>query len=235
MPRPEKVQAVEEIKDSFRQAGAVLVTEYRGLKVKELQDLRRRLAGAGARYQILKNTLVRFAVRDLEFGELESYLEGPTAIAFCGDDPVAPAKVCSEFARTNPNLVLKAGVLQGQVLDTDRTKALSELEPREILLAKAAGALKAPLTQAVGVVQALIRNAVAVVAAYQRKREEAGEALPAATGSDVQSPAPEEPVEADPESSAVTTETTEDPPEGAPEAAPDTSPEAEPETPSEEG
>ena len=170
MPRPEKVQAVAEIREGFRGAGAVLVTEYRGLKVKDLGELRRELAGAGARYRILKNTLVRFAVRDLEYGDLETFLEGPTAIAFCDADPVAAAKVISDFARTHPNLVLKAGVLQGRVIDTDRARALADLESREVLLARVAGAAQGPMAKAAGLMQALIRSTAVVVNAYIEKK-----------------------------------------------------------------
>lgn len=169
--RPEKVEAVEDIKQGLRGSGAVLLTEYRGLKVKELQALRRDLARAGARYRVLKNSLVRFAARDLDFPDLEAYLTGPTAIAFCESDPVAPAKVISEFARTNPNLVFKASLLQGRVLDAEATKALAALESREVLLARAVGAVSSPLAKAVGVMQALIRQTAVVVGAYLADRD----------------------------------------------------------------
>ena len=171
MPRPEKVQAVEDIKESFREAGAVLLTEYRGLSVKDLQVLRRNLAKAGARYRVLKNTLVRFAIRDLDYGELESFLVGPTAIAFCESDPIAPAKVINDYSRTNPNLALKASVLQGRIFDTARTRSLADLESREVLLAKVAGVVQAPLAQVLGATQALLRKTVGLVDALRAQRE----------------------------------------------------------------
>jgi large subunit ribosomal protein L10 len=172
MPRPEKVQAVEEIKEQIEGAGAVLVTEYRGLKVKDLRELRQRLAGANARYKVYKNTLVRFAARDLHYGELEQFLEGPTALAFCESDPIAPAKVLSEYARTNPNLLLKASVLQGKVFDTERTKALADLESREVLMAKAAGLVATTMSQVVSVVQALVSRTAILANLYQAKLAE---------------------------------------------------------------
>jgi large subunit ribosomal protein L10 len=198
MPRPDKVETVEEIKENFQRSGAVILTEYRGLKVKDLQNLRRQLAGAGADYHVFKNTLVGFAVRDLDFGDLESYLTGPTAIAFCGSDPVAPAKVLSDFARTNPALVLKASLLQGRVLDPERTRALADLESREVLLAKAAGVMQAPMSQTLGVLQALVRKAVGLVDAYRQKRVDAGESPPAPTAADADAAAVAEMTAAEP-------------------------------------
>jgi large subunit ribosomal protein L10 len=228
MPRPDKVRVVEEIRESLRGAGSVLVTEYRGLKVKDLQDLRRRLSGTGARYSIHKNTLMRLAVRDLDFGDLEPYLEGPIAIAFCETDPVAAAKVLSEFSRTNASLVLKASVLQGKVLDAERTKVLADLESREVLLARVAGATRSPLAQAASVMQAVVRNTVLLVSAYLSKREQetASEAPASISDSDI-------PAETASDSPAgVTDEAATDSPSDPGEADPDRSPDT-PDTPKE--
>jgi len=156
-PRSEKVAVVDEVRERLEGAGAVLVTEYRGLNVAAMATLRRALADAGGDFKIYKNTLVRFAARDLGL-ELDSMLTGPTAIAFVRGDAVNVAKALRDFARTNPDLVVKGGILGGNVLDASRVRALAEIEPREVLLARLAGALGAPMQQFAGLLAALPRN-----------------------------------------------------------------------------
>ena len=156
-PRPEKVAVVDEVRGRFDASEAALLTEYRGLTVTAMAELRRSLRAAGGDYKIYKNTLVRFAARDLGL-ELDDYLTGPTAIAFVEGDAVNVAKVLRDFAKTNPALVIKGGLLGGNVLDADGAKALAEVEPREVLLAKIAGALAAPMVQFAGLLEALPRN-----------------------------------------------------------------------------
>ena len=163
-PRPEKVAVVDEVKDRFDSTSAALLTEYRGLDVQAISDLRRALRQAGGDYKIYKNTLVRFAARDLGL-ELEELLTGPTAIAFITEKPdgtpgdaVDVAKALRDFARTNPSLVVKGGVLGTRPLTADEARALAEVEPREVLLAKLAGALAAPMVQLAGLLEALPRN-----------------------------------------------------------------------------
>ena len=157
-PRPEKVAVVDEVKERLDGAIAAILTEYRGLTVKEIADLRRSLRTAGASYGIYKNTLVRFAARDLGLSELDELLTGPTAIAFIDGDAAAVAKALRDFARTNPNLVIKGGLLGSSVLSAKDTAALAELPSREVLLARIAGGLAAPMQQFAGLLQALPRN-----------------------------------------------------------------------------
>ena len=157
-PRPEKVAVVDEVKTRLDSSSAAILTEYRGLKVKELADLRRALRTAGGDYKVYKNTLVRFAARDLGLDELEALLQGPTAIAFVDGDAVNVAKALRDFARTNPNLVVKGGLLGRRILSATDAGALAEVPPREVLLARLAGGLAAPLQQFAGLLQALPRN-----------------------------------------------------------------------------
>jgi large subunit ribosomal protein L10 len=157
-PRPEKVAVVTEVRERLDQANAAILTEYRGLTVKDLATLRRSLRDAGGEYRIYKNTLVRFAVRDLGLTELEDLLHGPTAIAFVDGDAVGVAKALREYARTNPNLVVKGGVLGSKVMTATDTNALADLPPREVVLARLAGALAAPMQQFAGLLAAVPRN-----------------------------------------------------------------------------
>jgi large subunit ribosomal protein L10 len=156
-PRPEKVAVVDEVRAKLEAADAALLTEYRGLDVSATAELRRALRDAGGEYKVYKNTLVRFAARDLGL-DIEDLLTGPTAIAFVEGDPVTVAKALKEFAKTNPALIIKGGVLDGSVLDEAGVKALADVEPREVLLAKFAGLLAAPMQQFAGLLQALPRD-----------------------------------------------------------------------------
>ena len=163
-PRPDKVAVVDEVRERLDSTSAALLTEYRGLDVTAISDLRRALRQVGGEYKIYKNTLVRFAARDLGL-ELEELLTGPTAIAFITERPdgspgdaVDVAKALRDFARTNPSLIVKGGVLGTKPLTADEAKALAEVEPREVLLSRLAGALAAPMVQFAGLLEALPRN-----------------------------------------------------------------------------
>lgn len=157
-PRPEKVAVVEEVREKLSSSNAAILTEYRGLKVSELSALRRSLRSAGGEYRIYKNTLVRFAARDLGLDSLEDQLVGPTAIAFVDGDAAAVAKALRDYARTNPNLVVKGGILGENVLTAADAAALADLPSRDVLLARFAGLLAAPMQQFAGLLQALPRN-----------------------------------------------------------------------------
>ncbi len=157
-PRPEKVAVVEEVRERLSSTSAAILTEYRGLGVKELSTLRRALGAAGGDFKIYKNTLVRFAARDLGLDELDAMLTGPTAIAFVDGDAVAVAKALRDFSRTNPALVVKGGLLGTSVLSAPDTAALADLPSREVLLARIAGGLAAPMVKFAGLLQALPRN-----------------------------------------------------------------------------
>jgi large subunit ribosomal protein L10 len=156
-PRPEKVAVVDEVRGHFNDSDAAILTEYRGLTVTEISALRRTLRPAGGEYKVYKNTLVRFAARDLGL-DIESMLVGPTAIAFIKGDAVTVAKALRDFAKTNPKLVVKGGLLGEKVLDAKDTTALADVAPREVLLARLAGGIAAPMVQFAGLLQALPRN-----------------------------------------------------------------------------
>ena len=170
-PRPEKVAVVEEVRDRLSSSNGALLTEYRGLKVSDLAALRRSVGEAGGEYKIYKNTLVRRAAADLSLTELEPLLIGPTAIAFVDGDAVAVAKSLRDFARTNPALTIKGGLLGTTVLSAADAGALADVAPREVILAQLAGALAAPLQKLAGLLQALPRNFAYGLSALVEKRQ----------------------------------------------------------------
>jgi large subunit ribosomal protein L10 len=170
MAKPEKVDAVAELTQLFRESDAAVLTEYRGLSVTQLQQLRRSL-GADTTYAVVKNTLTEIAAREAGIDAFEGKLSGPTAIAFIKGEPVAPAKALRDFAKGNENLVLKSGLFEGKALSEDDVKTLADLESREVLLAKAAGAFKANLSKAAAVFQAPLSKAARTVDALREKQE----------------------------------------------------------------
>src|SRR5689334_699691 len=186
-PRPDKVAVVDEVKTRLSSSSAALLTEYRGMKVGELAELRRNLRKSGGEFKIYKNTLVRFAVRDLGIDIDEATLTGPTAIAFVDGDAAGVAKALRDYSRTNTHLVLKGGVLGSKALTADETRALADLPSREVLLAQLAGALQAPLTKLAGLLQALPRNMAYGLTALIDQKVAGGEAAPEA-----EAPAPAE-------------------------------------------
>ncbi len=160
-PRPEKVAIVDEVRERLTNAGGVVVTEYRGLDVGAMSTLRRELRSAGGAYKVYKNTLVRRAADEVGM-DINDLLVGPTALAFVEQTPegepgdvVTVARVLRDFAKANPNLIVKGGVLDNNIIDADGMKALADVEPREVLLAKLAGAIAAPMVQFAGLLQAL--------------------------------------------------------------------------------
>ena len=180
MARPEKVATVEEIKGKLEGARAAVLTEYRGLTVSELADLRAALRAAEAEYKVYKNTLARRAAEEAGLGDLVSLLEGPTAITFVKGDAVAAAKALRDYSKANAKLVVKGGILGTRVIEPSDVAALAEIEPREVLLAKIAGGFQAPLVKAAGLFQAFTRNMAYGVKALIDKRVAEGEALPPA-------------------------------------------------------
>ncbi len=156
-PRPEKVAVVEEVRERFSRASAALLTEYRGLNVAGISQLRRALRDAGGEYKVYKNTLVRFAARDLGL-ELDDMLTGPTAVAFVDGDAAAVAKALRDFAKGNPLLVLKGGLLGTRVIDAAGVTALADLPSREQLLSQIAGLFAAPMAQMAGLLDAVPRS-----------------------------------------------------------------------------
>jgi large subunit ribosomal protein L10 len=192
-PRPEKVAVVDEVRGRLESANGAILTEYRGLTVKDIAGLRRSLRDAGSEYGIYKNTLVRFAARDLGLEELEQLLVGPTAIAFVQGDAATVAKTLRDFARTNPHLVVKGGVLGNKVLSAADTTALADLPSREVLLARFAGGLAAPMQQFAGLLQALPRNLAYGLKALIDKGGAGNEPAPAADEPAAEAPASETP------------------------------------------
>jgi large subunit ribosomal protein L10 len=182
-PRPEKVAVVDEVRRRLDGSDAAILTEYRGLKVKDLESLRRSLRSNGGEYKIYKNTLVRRAAQDSGLDGLDPLLTGPTGITFVSGDASAVAKVLRDFSRTNPLLVIKGGLLGQKVLGAAETAALADLPSREVLLAQLAGAMAAPLQQFASLLQALPRNlAYGLAALRDRLGESAPESEPVAEG-----------------------------------------------------
>ncbi len=167
MARPDKAAAVAELSEKFSSSAGVVLTEYRGLTVKALKQLRRSL-GEDATYAVSKNTLTTIAARQAGVPGIEEHLVGPTAIAFIDGDPVAVAKGLRDFARANPMLVIKGGVLDGKFLGPDEVKKLADLESREILLAKVAGGMQGVLQQAISLVSAPLSQAARLLAALEQ-------------------------------------------------------------------
>jgi large subunit ribosomal protein L10 len=170
MANPDKVAAVAELTNRFSNSAGAVLTEYRGLSVKALKELRRSL-GDDATYAVSKNTLTTIAAREAEVEGVEEHLVGPTAIAFIEGDPVAVAKGLRDFARANPFLVIKGGVLDGKALTAEDVRKLADLESREVLLAKVAGGMKGVLQQAIGLVSAPLSQTARLLAALQQAAE----------------------------------------------------------------
>lgn len=206
MARPEKVAAVEEIRERFERAEATLLTEYRGLRVAEIAEVRGALRDADADYKVLKNTLTRIAVREVGLDELTEMLEGPTAIVFVQGDVAGAAKALDEAAKKYPVLVVKGGTMKDKILTAEQAQALARLESREVLLTKIAIMMNTPAQQTANVLSALLRDLGSMLAQVAAKKEE------------------EAPAEAEVPAAAETPQPTTEPAEGgeaeSPEGAP---------------
>ena len=216
MARPDKAAAVAELVDEFRSSEGAVLTEYRGLTVKQLQDLRRAL-GENASYAVVKNTLTKIAADEAGVDSFRDLLQGPSAIAFIKGDAVEAAKSLRDFAKANSPLVIKGGVLDGKPLTPAEIATIADLESREVLLAKLAGALMASMQNAVFLLNAPISKAAQLAGALQAKAEQD----PSILGGGAGEPAPSEDTAASPEaaeSSAdeATTEQTPDAEAAAP-------------------
>ena len=166
MPSPDKVTDVAELTENFRTSSAAVLTEYRGLTVSQLTQLRHSL-GTTTQYTVVKNTLSKIAVREAGLQELESMLSGPSAIAFVKGDAVEAAKSLRDFAKANPFLVIKGGVLDGKLVTAAELSKIADLESREVLLAKVAGAANAALSKAAALFQAPLAQAARLVEALR--------------------------------------------------------------------
>lgn len=171
MARPDKAAAVAEIVDAFNDSTGAVLTEYRGLTVKQLQDLRRAL-GENAHYAVVKNTLTKIAAKEAGVDGVDALLTGPTAIAFINGDLVEAAKGLRDFAKANPALVIKGGYVDGGPMEASEIAKLADLESREVLLGKMAGAMLASLSQAVYLLNAPVAQVARLAGALQTKAEE---------------------------------------------------------------
>jgi large subunit ribosomal protein L10 len=217
MARPDKAAAVAELVENFQESTGAVLTEYRGLTVKQLQDLRRAL-GENADYAVVKNTLTQIAAKEAGVEGFDDLLTGPTAIAFINGDVVEAAKGLRDFAKANPALVIKGGFLDGKAMDAQEIAKMADLESREVLLAKIAGGMLASLSQAVYLLNAPLAQTARLAAALQEKAQQdpsilaGGAGAPAApsTGT-AEETAPEEPAaeEAAPEATEPAADTTE--------------------------
>ena len=192
MARPDKAAAVAELAESFRESNGAVLTDYRGLTVKQLQELRRSLGGS-ASYLVTKNTLTKIAAKEAGVELDEKLLVGPTAIAFITGDVVEAAKGLRDFAKANSPLIIKGGFLDGKILEPGEIQKLADLESREVLLAKLAGGMKASLSNAASLFNAPLSQTARLLAALQAKVEsEAPAAVPAEEAPAEEAPAAED-------------------------------------------
>ncbi len=165
-----KEKKVEEIKADLQDSKVVVLTDYRGLTVTEINELRRSLQETGAQYKVVKNTLTRLAMRELGLEGLEPHLQGPTAIAYGYDDPVVPVKLLVKFSKGNEHLEIKGGFLENNILDTEELRQIAQLPSRDVLLSKVLSCFQSPLTGMLGVLQGNLRNLVFVLNAIREQQ-----------------------------------------------------------------
>ena len=169
MPKAEKIERVSELKERIGGSQALLLTDYRGLTVSDITELRRSLADGDASFAVVKNSLMRRAATDAGVAELGSFLDGPSAVAFVAGDPVAAAKKVVDAAKRFPTLVLKGGYLEGKVLSADEARALADLESREVMLSKIAGMLKSEMARAAAMLAAAPSKLLSLLEALSRE------------------------------------------------------------------
>jgi len=211
MLRTEKERVVADLAKQLGESETLMVADYRGLTMPEIDELRGRLLEAGARFRVVKNTLTKLAAEQAGTTDVLQLIDGPTAIAFLDaeGDPVAVAKVLSEVARANDVLVIRGGVLEGVVVDEDEIKRLATLPPADVLRAQLVGAVAAPLTTVVGLFTAPLRDLVGVLDARIRQLEEQGETVPEPEAEAAPEPEPEPEAE-EPQAEAPAEEAPED-------------------------
>ncbi len=168
-----KKEVVDSISEKIKASKAMVFADYRGLTVGQDTELRSALRKAGVEYKVLKNTLTRFAAKENGLDDLESFLTGPTAMASSDSDPVAPAKIMSEYAKKYNKLELKVGVVEGKIIDLNGIKSLAELPSRDVLIARALGGLNAPISGFVNVLNGNIRGLVVALNAIAEQKENA--------------------------------------------------------------
>ncbi|RJP19165.1 MAG: 50S ribosomal protein L10 [Candidatus Abyssobacteria bacterium SURF_5] len=172
MARPEKEKLVDELKQRLTDSEVSILTEYTGLNVQAMTDLRNQLRKAAVDYRVFKNTLARIAAQQTGLEEVLQFIQGATGYAF-SNDPVATAKVLADFSKANPNMKIKCAVLKGKVVAGERVQAIASLPPREVLLAQVLGQMKAPMTGLVNVLSGPIRNLIYAIEDLRKKKEAA--------------------------------------------------------------
>lgn len=172
LKREEKERLVAELHEKFKEVRAVILTDFTGLDVAQLSRLRRQLQERGMEYRVVKNTLLRRASQKTALEALAEHFVGPNAVVLSYEDPVLPAKILVDFAKEEPELQIKAGFMEGRVLEPKDVKALATLPPREVLIGQMVGLLKAPLAMLVGVLQAPMRELVGVLQAIKEGKSE---------------------------------------------------------------
>jgi large subunit ribosomal protein L10 len=170
MAMQEKEAVVNEIKQKFATSKTVVLADYRGLNVAEVTELRKKMREAGIDYKVLKNTMTSRAAKAANIDGLDQYLSGPIALAFSYNDYIAPAKIMAEFAKSHKKLELKAGVLDGKVIDIESVKNLAELPSREVLLGKVVGMLQAPIRGLVTVLAGPLRGFACAIEAIRKQK-----------------------------------------------------------------
>ena len=173
MPSTQKIERVAELKEQIEGSTALLLTEYRGLTVSEIAELRKSLGEGGARFAVIKNTLMRRALENTDAAGLGSLFEGPSAVAFVLEDPVAAAKSVTAAAKKFPALVLKGGFVEGRVLSADEARSLAELESREVMLSKVAGLMKGEMSRAASMFQGAQSRFLSLLEAFKAKLPQA--------------------------------------------------------------
>jgi large subunit ribosomal protein L10 len=176
MPSTQKIERVAELKEQIEGSTALLLTEYRGLTVSEITELRKSLGEGGARFAVIKNTLMRRALEGTDAAGLGSFFEGPSAVAFVLEDPVAAAKSVTAAAKKFPALVLKGGFVEGRLLSAEEARSLAELESREVTLSKIAGLMKGEMSRAASMFQAAQSRFLSLLEAFKAKLPEPLEA-----------------------------------------------------------
>lgn len=170
MARPEKEAVVTELAKKFTKAKSMVITDYLGLNVEEMTELRSQLRDAGVEYKVVKNTLAKIAAEEAEVKDVDQYIVGPTAIAFGLEDVVSPAKVLVKFAEDHENLEIKAGTLNGGIIDEKKVKSLADIPPREQLLSQVLSGMQAPISGLVNVLQGNIRGLVQVLGQIKEQK-----------------------------------------------------------------
>ena len=158
----QKQAVVSEIREKIENSGSLVLVDYRGLTVEQVTNLRNKYREAGVQYKVYKNTMMKLAFKELGLEDFNQYLEGPSAVAFSGEHLTPAARITNEFAKSNEKLVIKAGILEGKILDNNGVKAIANIPSREVLIAKLLGSLKAPVS-----------NFVYMLDALRKKKEEA--------------------------------------------------------------